>query len=72
MNQLNPYSPPESDLTLALDVPIGPQLATPSERFVGALVDSLVALGIIMFIWAGFFLSKSSQVSQFLNYQFKY
>ena len=49
MSEENPYTAPVSD---PLPIyPVAGTLATPSERFVGALVDGLIGVGVAIPLW---------------------
>jgi uncharacterized RDD family membrane protein YckC len=48
MTDLNPYSTPTSDPTVAASFDGQPQLATLGQRFVGAIIDGLISAAVIV------------------------
>lgn len=73
MNKENPYAAPETD-----PIPTQPfngqlQLATPSERFTGAIIDGLLGLVTIIPIWGAFyFLGVIKSMEDFEELSFGY
>lgn len=57
MTEENPYATPETDPVLIQQPAAGQlELATPSERFVGSLIDGLIGLALVIPLWGAAFL----------------
>lgn len=56
MHEENPYATPETNPILQPSLSEVAGLATPGERFLGALIDGLINIPIAILIWGGLFL----------------